>query len=59
MESSRTPREWNANCATVKASHDGHYPAYWHEAIIASGLADKTLKAAGYPQGASIGVEFE
>ena len=40
MESSKTSHEWNDNCAKVKAAHEGHYPAYWYETFLASGLAD-------------------
>jgi len=56
MESSKTPREWDANCRKVKAAHGGKYPPCWYEAIIASGLADRVIKAAGDPRGASIRV---
>lgn len=54
MESSKTPAEWDANIEKVKAAHDGNYPGYWYEAILKSGLADRVIKAAGDPQGASI-----
>jgi hypothetical protein len=56
MSSSKTPREWNANCAKVKEAHNGHYPNYWYETFLATGLADKILKAAGHAEGASITV---
>jgi hypothetical protein len=56
MESSKTPQEWNDNCRKVKAAFDKRYPPFWYEAIIASGLADRVIKAAGDPHGASIRV---
>ena len=54
MESSKTPQEWNANCKAVKQAFGGNYPPYWYEEIIATGLADRIIKAAGYPDGAAI-----
>lgn len=41
MESSQSKAEWNANCRTVKAAFDGHYPDYWWPVIINSGLCDR------------------
>lgn len=54
MESSKTKQEWKDNCLKVKLANEGHYPAYWYETFLATGLADKIIKATGNPQGASI-----
>lgn len=41
MESSSSEEEWNANCAKIKAAFNG-YPNFWYNAIIMSGVADRT-----------------
>lgn len=56
MESSKTVGEWNANCQKVKDASGGAYPEFWFTAVIKSGLADRVIKAAGDPHGASIRV---
>ena len=40
MESSKSDREWNANCDKVKEACNG-YPDYWYSAIVLSGLCDR------------------
>ncbi len=47
MKSSRSEKEWSANCAVVKAAYNGHYPAFWFEAIIRSGVATETMAEFG------------
>lgn len=47
MESSKSSREWDANCDTVKRAHAGRYPDYWYEAILASGLARRVTTSFG------------
>lgn len=42
MGSSKNEAEWDANADKVKAACDG-YPAFWYNAVILSGLCDKTL----------------
>jgi hypothetical protein len=37
--------EWNTNCDQVKRANGG-YPDFWYEAVVVSGLSDKT--AAGW-----------
>lgn len=46
MQSSKSEAEWNANCTAVKKACGG-YPSFWHEAIVKSGLMEKTLGALG------------
>ena len=43
MRSSTNEQEWNANCDTVKAAHDGGYPPYWFAEVIQRGLCDQVL----------------
>lgn len=38
MKTSKSEKEWNANCDKVKAACNG-YPDFWYSAIILSGLA--------------------
>lgn len=47
MQSSQTVQDWNKNADTVKAAFNGDYPSWWYEAIIISGVADKTLAKIG------------
>jgi hypothetical protein len=47
MQSSQTVQDWNKNADTVKAAFNGDYPNWWYEAIIISGVADKTLAKIG------------
>jgi hypothetical protein len=37
MRTSRTEREWNANCDLVKAANDRGYPAFWFEVMMLGG----------------------
>jgi hypothetical protein len=37
MKTSKSEKEWNANCDAVKKACNG-YPAFWYSAIIVSGL---------------------
>jgi hypothetical protein len=46
MKSSRSAKEWGENCDRVKAACGG-YPAFWYEAILASGVACDTMAAYG------------
>jgi hypothetical protein len=41
MASSKSEREWNANCDIVKGRHGG-YPEYWYRAIMIGGVYDRT-----------------
>lgn len=41
MKSSKTEKEWNANCNLVKAANRG-YPDFWYEAIVLSGVLYET-----------------
>jgi hypothetical protein len=41
MESSRSEKEWNANCDKVKEACGGLYPMFWYEAITASRLLNR------------------
>lgn len=41
MESSKSEKEWNANCDKVKRACGG-YPDFWYSAIITSGVLAKT-----------------
>lgn len=47
MGSSTSKTEWNANCDKVKKAFGGNYPPFWYQAVIVSGLADKTAKKWG------------
>lgn len=42
MESSRSEAEWNANCDRVQRACSG-YPEFWYEAIVLSGVAERTV----------------
>lgn len=44
MESSRSEREWNANCDKVKAACGG-YPEFWWSAIQVSGVAARVQRS--------------
>lgn len=46
MKSSKSEKEWNANCDTVK-SKCGGYPSFWYGTIVLSGLASKTAASWG------------
>jgi hypothetical protein len=46
MRSSKTAKEWDNNCDHVKRELGG-YPAYWYEAILASGLAREVFATFG------------
>jgi len=40
METSRSEREWDANCDRVKTMFDG-YPHFWYESIILGGVLQR------------------
>ncbi len=44
MESSKSEKEWNANCDKVKAACGG-YPVFWWAEIIQSGLCARVQMA--------------
>ena len=46
MESSKSARDWNDNCHTVKDRCEG-YPEFWWATIIQSGRADKIMSKWG------------
>jgi hypothetical protein len=46
MKGSNSESEWNNNCSLVKKACNG-YPDFWYEAIIASGVAKKTVERFG------------
>lgn len=48
MKSSKTVKEWNANCDKVKAAFNGQYPSYWYELIILSGLFSQVTKQSSF-----------
>ena len=41
MQSSKTEKEWNANCDKVKSANGG-YPQFWYAAIVLSGVMSAT-----------------
>ena len=41
MKSSKSEKEWNANCDLVEAKCGG-YPSFWYGAIVLSGVASQT-----------------
>lgn len=41
MQSSKSEREWNANCDKVKSANGG-YPSFWYSAIVLSGVMSAT-----------------
>ena len=43
MRSSRSDKEWRANCDKVKAANHG-YPGFWFQAVITSGVAIEAKK---------------
>jgi len=40
MKSSKSEKEWNANCDKVKKICDG-YPDFWYATIVMSGLVNE------------------
>jgi hypothetical protein len=47
MESSKSEKEWRENADKVKAACGGHYPGFWFNAILASGLMGRVTKQWG------------
>lgn len=43
MKSSKTEQEWNENRDLIKVAFGGDYPKFWHTAVIASGLLNRTV----------------
>ncbi len=43
MSTSTNSKEWNDNCAKVKAACGNDYPDFWYSTMISSGLMDKIL----------------
>ena len=43
MRSSKSEKEWNANCDKVKAANQG-YRDFWFQAVIMSGVAAEAQK---------------
>ena len=44
MQSTTSEAEWNENCDIVKECNGGHYPPYWFESIILSGIACNVME---------------
>lgn len=44
MLNSKSEEDWNNNCDTVKAAHNGQYPSYWFLDIIMGGILNKSKK---------------
>ena len=42
MLSSTSESDWNDNCDKVKAANGGSYPSFWYQAIVWSGVLDRT-----------------
>ena len=42
MSKSASEDDWNKRCDEVVAANGG-YPNFWYEAVVMSGLAEKTL----------------
>ena len=38
MKSSKTKKEWEKNCDSVKAANGGKYPYFWYDAVEQSRL---------------------
>jgi len=55
MKSSKSEKEWNANCNLVK-SKCGGYPSFWYGAIVISGVASKTAATWGGDAGLHVSV---
>lgn len=55
MESSKSTTDWNKNIETVKAAFNGTYPPFWYPAILASGVAARTLESFGSSAEITIG----
>ena len=54
MESSKSEKEWNANCDEVKQACGG-YPDFWYQTIILTGMHKKV--AARWGGDASIKIQ--
>ncbi len=46
MKSSKSEKEWDANCDLVKSKCDG-YPPFWYGAIVLSQVASQTAATWG------------
>jgi hypothetical protein len=49
MSSSKSEKEWNANCNKVETANNG-YPSYWYQAIVLSGVMSITSYEWNIPQ---------
>jgi len=43
MRSSKSEKEWDANCDKIKAANQG-YPDFWFKAVIISGVVAEAQK---------------
>ncbi|HBM45686.1 TPA: hypothetical protein DDZ75_01810 [Patescibacteria group bacterium] len=43
MRSSKSLKQWNANCDKVKNAHGGFYPPFWFSTIVQSGFAAEVI----------------
>jgi len=56
MKSSKSEKEWNANCDKVKVACNG-YPSFWYRSIVMSGIAAEVF--AGFGSDASIHIDIK
>jgi hypothetical protein len=47
MASSTSAQDWDDKCLQVKKAFAGNYPPFWYKAILATGLAERTLNKFG------------
>lgn len=57
MQSSTSAQSWDENCLKVKAAFGDNYPPFWYKAILASGLAERTLNKFGETAAITIATE--
>jgi len=57
METSRSEEEWDKNCDLVKTAFGGNYPPFWFDAVLASGVARRTM--ANFGASPDLTVSFE
>ncbi len=47
MKSSKSAKEWNDNCSTVKKACGG-YPSFWYAAILGAGVVAEAQLTHGW-----------
>lgn len=54
MQEAQTEQDWNSRCDQVKRANGGHYPSFWFNDVVLSGIAERTLGKIGKSAGISV-----